>query len=309
MIGEILSGLRSPQKRLPAKLFYDEAGAALFERITELPEYYPTRTETAILESAAPRIAELAGPGVMLIEFGSGASRKTRILLDSLVEPAVYVPIDVSPDYLEPAAAALRLEYPNLAVEPLLADYQHLPDLPLHPGARRKLAFFPGSTIGNLTRAESCQFLERVARLVAPEGAFLLGLDLVKPLDVLLPAYDDAAGVTRAFNLNVAHRLNREFGGTLDLALLEHQTRWNEAESRIEMHLAARAPHSFTVAGETFSLQAGETILTEYSHKFRLEDLPRFAPQFCAREVFLDERSWFAGVYLEPLHAPDASRV
>ena len=295
---EVLAGLRAARKALHPKLFYDAAGAALFERITTLDEYYPTRTELAILRARVGEIAALAGPGCALVEYGSGAGVKVRLLLDALAAPAAYVPIDISREQLARVAAELAGEYPAVAVRPVCADYTaplRIPDLPRRA---RRLAFFPGSTIGNFHPAEAAAFLRRVRRTVAADGALVLGVDRRKDVRVLEAAYDDREGVTAAFNLNLLARLNRELGADFDPARFRHRARWDDAASRVEMHLESLAPQVVHVAGEPIRFARGETIWTESSYKY---DRPRLDALIAAGGFELarlwtdaDDRFWVA---------------
>lgn len=276
LAAEVLRGLQSARKTLPPKLFYDAIGAQLFERICEQPEYYPTRAELEILEARASEIAALAGPRCALIEYGSGAGIKVTLLLDALERPAAYVPIDISREQLASVAADLAAAYPEVAVRPLCGDYSQPLELPpLPPGARR-VGFFPGSTIGNFQPAEATAFLRRIRRTVGADGALILGVDRRKDPAVLDAAYNDAAGVTAAFNLNVLARLNRELGADFVLERFAHRAFYNEAASRVEMHLVSLADQVVHVAGATIRFQAGETIWTESSYKYdeaRLDDI------------------------------------
>ena len=288
---EVLRGLRATPKALPPKLFYDASGAALFEEITALDEYYLTRAEREILDARAGEIAALAGPRCALVEYGSGAGVKVRRLLDALAEPAAYVPIDISRQQLATVAAELAAEYPAVAVRPVWADYTAPLRLPVLPEGARRLAFFPGSTIGNFHPAEAAAFLHRVRRTVGVGGALVLGVDRRKARAVLEAAYDDARGVTAAFNLNLLARLNRELGATFDLARFRHRARWDDAASRIEMHLESRVAHTVHVAGEPIAFAAGETIWTESSYKY---DRPRL-DALAAAAGFTVERLWTDG--------------
>jgi L-histidine Nalpha-methyltransferase len=298
---DVLDGLSRPGKALPAKYFYDEEGSRLFDRICELPEYYPTRTETGILQDAAGRIAALAGQGCSLIEFGSGSSTKVRILLDAMDAPAAYVPIDISAEHMLNAAAALRADRPGLDVVPMAADFTravHLPeDLP-----GRRVGFFPGSTIGNFTPGEAADFLRQAAQTLGPSSLFVLGVDLRKDVARLEAAYNDAAGVTAAFNLNLLHRINRELGGTFDVAAFRHRAFFNAVESRIEMHLESTVAQMVEVAGEGFRFRAGETIHTENSYKYSVDDLEALAGRAGWRvEIcFTDPEGLFAVFCLTP---------
>jgi len=280
---DVRAGLAQPQKTIPAKYFYDACGSDLFEAITRLDAYYPTRTERAILAAHASEMAGAIGADAVLIEYGSGSSDKTRILLDALVgEPhrlAAYVPIDISPSALGAAAHALRERYPGLCVAPVAADYTAtvtLPDLPPH---RRRAVFFPGSTVGNFTDDEARAFFRTAAGEAGAGGALLLGADLVKPVDVLLRAYDDEEGVTAAFNRNLLVRLNRELGADADLSAWRHEARWNAGASRVEMHLVSERDQTLTVDGEAFAVRAGETIHTENSRKYAEGELAAMAAE------------------------------
>jgi dimethylhistidine N-methyltransferase len=264
---DVLAGLAEPQKAVPARWFYDDAGSQLFEDITQLPEYYPTRAETEILQTRSGEIAELIGQGRAVVEFGSGSSVKTPLLL-SAISPSAYVPLDIAGDFLRASSAALAEKFPGLPVLPVEADFMRRVELPDEVADLPKLGFFPGSTIGNMI-ARTATDLLRNMRATLGEGALLLiGMDLVKDEDVLLAAYDDAAGVTAAFNLNLLARINRELDGDIPLEAFAHEARWNDAFARIEMHLVARRDVSFTVSGEGFALREGESIHTENSHKF-----------------------------------------
>jgi dimethylhistidine N-methyltransferase len=296
---EVLRGLCQQPKMLPPKLFYDAAGAALFERICTLDEYYPTRTELAILRANVAALAALAGPHCSLVEYGSGAGVKVRLLLDALEEPAAYVPIDISHEQLAEVAADIASDYPGLAVRPLAADYTlplRLPAMP--PAERRKLAFFPGSTIGNFHPTEAAAFLQRVRRAVGPGGALILGVDRRKDPRLLEAAYDDREGVTAAFNLNLLERLNRELRADFALSNFAHRAVWNDRASRIEMHLESLARQVVHVAGEEVRFERGETIWTESSYKYDRTGLDRLVAEggFEIERLFTDaeDRFWVA---------------
>ena len=263
----VLSGT---PKRLPSKYFYDDEGSHLFERICGTSEYYPTRTEMALLRNLTPELAALVAPGTALVEFGSGSCAKTRILLDGVAAFGAYVPIEICESWVMDGAAELAADYPDLTIWPVAADFMEPVALPEAIKARPKLGFFPGSTIGNLTADDAVRFLERARATLGPDGRLLIGIDLVKPVETLLAAYDDAAGVTAAFNRNILVRINRELSGTFDLAAFSHRPRWNARDQRIEMHLAARREHSVDVAEQRFTFAEGETIHTENSHKYTL---------------------------------------
>lgn len=266
----VVEGLSRPQKTLPAKYFYDAEGSRLFEAITELPEYYPTRTELALMQAKAGEMAGVIPAGATLVEFGSGASTKTRLLLDAAPQLATYAPIDISSSALDEAAAAIKRDYPNLEVAPLVEDFTKalaLPKAAAHP----RVGFFPGSTIGNFTPTEVEAFLSGARRLLGAGAEFLVGIDLVKDEATLVAAYDDAQGVTAAFNLNLLTRINRELDGDFDLSGFQHRAVWNAAESRMEMHLVSVRDQVANAAGRSFRFAAGETIHTENSYKFTVE--------------------------------------
>jgi len=267
-LADVLSGLRGTQKTLPAKLFYDERGAELFEQICTLDEYYLTRSELAILRAHAGDIAALAGPDCALIEYGSGAGIKIRLLLDALKRPAAYVPIDISSEQLERVAAQIAADYPSLEVRPVVADYTRPLQLPdLRPRARR-VAFFPGSTIGNFHPAEATAFLARIRRVVSSDGALVLGVDRRKNVAILNAAYDDRQGITAEFNLNVLRRINRELGANFDLDKFEHVAFFNETASRVEMHIKSLDRQCVNIAGVRIPFEKNETIWTESSYKY-----------------------------------------
>ena len=265
---DVITGLSAARKRLASKYFYDERGSALFEDICDLAEYYPTRTETALLRDAAPAMAGHISPGAALIEFGSGASTKTRLLLAAAPQVAVYIPMDISADALAPAAEAIRQAFPALEVAPLVGDFTQPIALPDAAHGRPRTGFFPGSTIGNFPPDEAVDFLKQARRLLGAGAQFLVGADLVKDPAVLVAAYDDAKGVTAAFNLNVLARINRELGGRIDLDQFTHRAVWNPADSRMEMHLVSRRDQDLMVGDLRFPIREGETIHTENSYKF-----------------------------------------
>jgi len=295
-LADVLAGLTSPRKTLPCKYLYDERGSALFERICELDEYYPTRTELGILRRHAGAMAAALGPRCLLVEYGSGSSTKTRLLLERLEEPAAYVPVDISREHLLRAAAALSARHPRLAVRPVCADFTRPFALPKLPGALRRAAFFPGSTIGNFGAAEARKFLAQVAEQCGSGGLLLIGVDLRKPREILEPAYDDAEGVTAEFNRNLLRRINRELGADFDVAAFDHRALWNEAEGRVEMHLVSRRDQRVRVAGRSVGFARGESIHTESSHKYELEGFAALAGSagFEVEQVFTDEARWFS---------------
>ena len=295
MRAEVLRGLLGSPKTLPPKLFYDRIGARLFEQITELPEYYLTRTELGILEARAGEIAALCGEHTALIEYGSGAGVKVLALLDALRNPAAYVPVDISMEQLAAVAAERARQYPHLRVAPVCADYTARFALPPLPPDARRVAFFPGSTIGNLHPAEATAFLHRIRATVGSQGALILGVDRRKDVEVLRAAYNDAEGVTAAFNLNVLARLNRELNATFDLDTFRHRADFNDEASRIEMHLESTVSQRVYVAGTAIDFDRGETILTECSYKYDREFLEAVIRPagFRIQELWTDEREWF----------------
>ncbi len=264
----VLHGLSLPQKALPSRFFYDEAGSGLFERITGLPEYYLTRTEIALLNECSAGIRENVPSGAAVVEFGSGSSRKTGLLLEALDTPSAYIPVDISASALYPAARRIQRRFPKIGVCPVLGSFEDPSKMKLPLDGRPCVGFFPGSTIGNLAPAGAISFLRSARRYLGPGARFIIGADLQKRLDILLPAYDDAEGVTAAFNLNILTRINRELDGTFNLSWFGHRAVYDETEGRIEMHLRASKPHRVFVAGRSFAFREGETIHTENSHKY-----------------------------------------
>ena len=268
---DVLAGLSAPIRAIPARWLYDRRGSELFEQITDLPEYYPTRTETALLEAHCREVAAIVGTGDAVVEFGSGSSAKTPILLKA-VEPCAYVPIDISGDFLRASAAALQEQFPGLPILPVEADFMRPIALPEQVRVAPKLGFFPGSTIGNLVARTAVDLLRAMKDTLGSGAWLLIGMDRIKDEDVLLAAYDDAAGITAEFNLNLLHRINRELGGTIDVSAFRHRAKWRESHARIEMHLEALRDSEFTVAGKVFEMRAGDTIHTENSHKYGYRD-------------------------------------
>lgn len=268
---DVLAGFEMrPQRAIPARWFYDRRGSELFEEITRLPGYHVARAEIALLDRHCDEIADLVGPGRAIVEFGSGSSAKTPILIDHL-EPAAYVPIDISGDFLRHSAAALAQAFPELPIFPLEADFTS-PLVLQDPVSRiAKLGFFPGSTIGNLGARSATNLLRAMHRTLDAGAMLLIGIDLPKDEETLLQAYDDPQGVTAAFNLNLLHRINRELDGDIPVGAFRHVARWNAREARIEMHLEAMHGVAFTVDGQRFAMAAGQTVHTENSHKYHLE--------------------------------------
>lgn len=264
---DVLAGLAQVPKAIPARWFYDDAGSQLFEDITRLPEYYPTRAETEILTQRSADFAEMIGEGRAVVEFGSGSSVKTPLLL-SAINPAAYVPLDIAGDFLRAAAADLAAKFPGLPVYPVEADFMRQVALPEEVADLPKLGFFPGSTIGNMVARTAVDLLRNMRETLGVGSQLLIGMDLIKDESVLVAAYDDAAGVTAQFNLNLIRRVNRELAGDIPVDSLRHEARWNDDFARIEMHLVATRDIAFTVAGQQFTLAEGESIHTENSHKF-----------------------------------------
>lgn len=297
---DLIDGMLADAKHIPAKYFYDTRGSALFEAICSLPEYYPTRVETALLARHAAEFARRAGPRASLVEFGAGALRKSEILLDALVQPHVYIPIDISGDFLRGRAIVLQQSRPDLVIRSVEADFTAPLVLPPDAGYGRRIGFFPGSTIGNLTYPEAVRFL-RQARAQLPGGAMLVGVDLVKDPAILHAAYNDAAGVTAAFNKNVLVRANRECAAGFDPEAFAHYAFYSPLERRIEMHLASRKAQDIAVLGRAVAFAEGETIHTESSHKYTVEDFQDLALEagFVPESVWHDEERLFSLHWLE----------
>lgn len=273
---EVVEGLRRPQKALSPKFFYDPEGCRLFEAICELPEYYLTRTEIGILTEHADNIARTLGQGDALIELGSGNSRKVRLLLAPL-KPCVYIPVDIAKKHLLAASRELAADYPWLDIHAACLDYSQRFELPFLPDAQRKIVFFPGSSIGNFEPAAAENLLRGIARCLHPDGGLLIGFDLKKDAAILNAAYNDSAGVTAQFNLNLLRCINAKAGANFDLDHFHHQAFYNEAQGRIEMHLRSETRQQVVVAGETFDFLDGESIHTENSYKYGIEEFQALA--------------------------------
>lgn len=308
---DVFEGLARRQKELPCKYFYDDRGSELFNAICDLEEYYPTRTEMALLADHGPEMAELIGPKVCLIEFGCGSLLKTRLLLDAMAEPAMFVPIDISERHLIRSAQALADEYEGLSVLPVAADFTRPVELPREAGPTevelpreagknngRRMVFFPGSTIGNFDHAQAKALLRTIAGMAGPGGALLIGVDLKKDEEILLRAYDDAAGVTAAFNLNIIERINRELGGDFDLSQFRHLALYNREQGRIEIYLESLKDQTVHIQGRDFRFREGETIHTENSYKYHVEEFSALA----AAAGFETEKTWVDGGNLFSLH-------
>lgn len=301
LASEVLENLSRPQPQLPCKLFYDNDGSILFDKICALPEYYPTRTELAILRGNMDAIVAALGPRVELIEFGAGSGLKTRMLLASLHNPAAYVPIDISRQHLLDAALRFAVGFPQLEIIPVCADYTLPINVPEASGeTARRVVYFPGSTIGNFQTRQAVEFLKVMAAECDHGGGLLIGVDLRKDPAVLEAAYNDSAGVTAQFNLNVLRRLNRELGAGFALDKWRHRAVWNDADSCIEMRLYSTGDQQVTAAGRSFSFPAGSYILTEHSYKYTLERFAQLARRagFEVEHVWLDEKRLFSVQYL-----------
>ena len=299
-VQEILDGLRQDEKMISPKYFYDERGSQLFDTITTLPEYYPTETELGIMRANINEIADLIGPQASLIEYGSGSSLKTRVLLEHLIDQAVYVPVDISEEHLLESARQIRAEFPDLEVLPVVADFTQRFDLP-NPTVMplRNIVYFPGSTIGNFTHDAACELLEVMYHEAGEDGAMLIGVDLQKDPAIIERAYNDSAGVTAEFNLNMLRHLNREYGSDFDLDSWEHDAQYNPSRGRIEIRLINEDKQTVSIGGDTVVFEEGEGILTEYSHKYTLEGFAKMAEGagFKVERVWTDADQLFSVQY------------
>jgi dimethylhistidine N-methyltransferase len=293
---DVLAGLLAEPKRVPPKYFYDEVGSRLFQRITTLPEYYLTRTETGILERHAGELAKLIPSNAAMVEFGAGSSTKTRILLRAAPHISAYVPVDISGAYLAAETAQLQEEMPNLRVLPVEADFTRPFALPATLGNGPRIGFFPGSTIGNFEPHEANALLRHAAALLGPGALFIIGVDLVKDVDVLTAAYNDAAGVTAAFNLNLLTRINRDLGGSFDVASFRHRAWYNATQHRVEMHLVSLAKQKVRACSRSFEFWRGESIHTENSYKYTIESFRSRAlgAGWTHVATFVDEKNYFS---------------
>lgn len=297
---DVLHGLSQPQKELPCKYLYDERGSRLFDEICELDAYYPTRTEMRILEDYCDEIATLTDSGASLVEFGSGASRKVRLLLDRLDRPTAYIPIDISRQHLLASAQSLAADYPDLIVLPICADYTGTLQLPDWALSDARLGFFPGSTIGNFEPDKAKSFLRGAAEILGAGASLVIGVDLKKDLRILREAYNDPLGVTADFNMNLLTRINGELGGDFDMSAFEHDARYNDQLGRIEMHLVSKRSQTATIAGRRFTFREGETIHTENSYKYDIDQFRALATEagWSHRQVWCDDRRLFSVHYL-----------
>jgi dimethylhistidine N-methyltransferase len=288
-LAQVLEGLSQPHKSLPTAFLYDERGSRLFEAICNLPEYYPTRTELRIMRARIAEIAQAIGPEAMIVEWGSGSSLKTQLLLEHLSDPVAYVPVDISRGHLLASAGALAARFPRLQVLPVCADFTQPFGVPTpERAARRRVLYFPGSTIGNFEPAVAVELMRQMADQVGPGGGLLIGVDLRKDPEILEAAYDDAQGVTAQFNLNLLRRANRELGADFDLAGFRHEAVWDDALGRIEMRLVSLRAQTVRLGGRRFTFAEGERIHTEDSHKYTLEGFAELA----ARAGFRRDRVW-----------------
>ncbi len=298
---EILAGLSGRPKRIAPKFLYDESGCELFDEICRLDEYYPTRTEIGILREHVTEICALLGPECRLVEFGSGSNAKTQILLDHLRAPAAYVPVDIARAHLLQGSARLARRYPKLCIVPVCADFSTPFSLPgISRAMRRTVAFFPGSTIGNFEPAEAEDLLRRIAILCGPGGGFLIGVDLKKNRVTLERAYNDARGVTAAFNLNLLTRINRIFGAGIEVGAFQHHAFFNEEFGRIEMHLVSLFEQTVQLNGATLRFDKGEHVITEHSYKYSLEEFAQLAARsgWTVKRLWTDAENLFSVQYL-----------
>lgn len=296
----VISGLSRAEKSIPCRFLYDARGSELFEDITRLDEYYPTRTEIALLSKHGPEIAERAGEGCAVVEFGSGSSRKTHILLEHMDKASAYVPIDIDDSALKEATVRLRADFPALPLHPVHADFSQDISLPREIMDAPRLGFFPGSTIGNFELDSAIEFLADAGDLLGEGSGLLIGADLKKDPDILVPAYDDARGVTASFTLNLIHRISRELGGQLDVANFAHEAVYNDTIGRIEIYLVSTVDQQFELLGQTFSLVAGERIHVENSHKYTVPQFHELAGEagWQPEEVWTDANDYFSLHYL-----------
>lgn len=296
-LGEVLDGLSRASKALPTAFLYDQRGSQLFDAICELPEYYPTRTELRIMRAHIDEMSEEIGPRALLVEWGSGSSLKTRLLLKHLVDPVGYVPVDISRDHLQASAEALAARFPGLEVLPVCADFTRPFDVPAPAHTpRRRVLYFPGSTIGNFRPATAARLMHQMADEVGPGGGLLIGVDLRKDPERLQAAYDDAQGVTAQFNLNLLHRINRELGADFDVSSFRHEASYDRFEGRIEMRLVSLRPQTVKIGSRSFAFAEGERIHTEYSHKYTIEGFAELAGHagFRRRHVWTDPERLFS---------------
>ena len=299
-IDAIVAGLSQPRKSISSKYFYDEAGSRLFEDITRLPEYYLTNTELGIMEACVEEIAELAGKQASLIEFGSGSSMKTRMMLHHLRSPAVYVPVDISEEHLLESQRSIQADFPDIEVIPVVADFTHPFDLP-NPTTLplRNIVYFPGSTLGNFEEHDAIELLRVMHEEAGADGALVIGVDLQKDPAVIHAAYNDSAGVTARFNINMLRHLNREFDADFELDLFAHRATYDANNGRIVMELVSAEKQSVRIGATRIHVEAGEAITTEYSHKYTLDGFAAMAAAagFSVEKVWTDTKQWFGVHY------------
>ncbi len=300
-LGDVIAGLSASPKSLPCKYFYDERGSKLFEQICALPEYYPTRTETLLMREKAPEMAAAVGADALILEYGCGSIEKVRVLLDALDQPASYVAVDISREHLRAAAEVLAGDYPSVDVHAICADFSQPFEISANLPGRRKMAFFPGSTIGNFEPSEAKAFLTLIADHVGVGGGLLIGADRKKDEAILHAAYNDRAGVTAAFNLNLLSRMKNELDAIVDIDGFAHDARYNAVDGRIEMYLVSQSDQSINVGGRKFSFAAGEKIHTENSHKYEIEEFQALgrAAGFEPKTVWSDQDDLFSVHYFE----------
>ena len=297
---QVISGLTSENKYLPSKYFYDKKGSALFEQICKLDEYYPTDSEVSIMESKIEEIADVIESHVQLIELGSGSSMKTRILLENCTDLAMYVPVDISGAFLQIVAKKLHDDYPDLTIHPVAADYTSPFKIPESDTVKKRVVYFPGSTIGNFTSRRASAFLKTVGETLMPGDGLLIGVDLKKDVGILEAAYNDSKGITAEFNKNILTRINRETGANFDLEQFRHRAFYNAAEGRVEMHLESLTAQTVQINGTQISFNEGETIHTENSHKYTVDEFEEIAgDNFRRVKTWTDERDYFSVHYFE----------
>lgn len=299
-IDSLIAGLRQPQKTVSPKYFYDETGSRLFDDITQLPEYYLTDTELAIMETHVDEMTRLVGEQASLIEFGAGSGMKTRLLLEHMHAPAAYVPVDISEEHLLESQQSIQADFPNIEVIPVAADFLHPFDLPSpRTMPRRNVVYFPGSTIGNFEYDDALELLRVMHTEAGEGGALLIGVDLQKDASVIDAAYNDSAGVTAAFNINMLRHLNREFGSNFDLDAFEHRATYKADEGRVVVELVSSKNQAVQVGDADIAFAEGESIITEYSHKHTLDGFAEMilAAGFCVARVWTDPQQWFSVQY------------
>src|SRR6056297_12203 len=297
---DVLKGLKSEQKYLPSKYFYDETGSDLFEQICQLDEYYPTDCEVSIMNNKIDEISEVMVEQVQLIELGSGSSMKTRLLIENCKNLDMYVPVDISGAFLQTTAEKLRSDYPNLDIQPLVADYTSSFEIPESDHTRKRIVYFPGSTIGNFTQARASEFLNTIGSILKAGDGLLIGVDLKKEVGVLEAAYNDSKGVTAAFNKNILARINEEIGADFDLSTFQHRAFYNAREGRVEMHLESLKNQIAQIDKTQIEFEKGETIHTENSHKYTVDEFNDIAGDYFNRlKTWTDENDYFSVHYFE----------